>query len=187
LLFNPRGKVSGPQSNRLTGCQRLVIHRHAEVQRVGISHHRACVAHSAQVTLDHRGQAYTFGSGDFDGPVVRRGQCNIGQRGGHIVCGDRLHQSRWQTYRLTFGTDVRNRHQKLEEKTGRTPAKAVEVFRLEAARRLLEDSTRNIDKIATQCGLGDEEHMRVTFQRNLGVAPRDYRKRFSASGPSTPA
>lgn len=68
-----------------------------------------------------------------------------------------------------------------KEKTGRTPAKAVEVFRLEAARRLLEDSTRNIDQIAVSCGFGDEERMRVTFQRNLGVAPRDYRKRFAAS------
>jgi transcriptional regulator GlxA family with amidase domain len=66
-----------------------------------------------------------------------------------------------------------------KEKTGRTPAKAVEVFRLEAARRLLEDSSRNIDQVARQCGFGDEERMRVTFQRNLGVAPRDYRKRFA--------
>ncbi|RYF69603.1 MAG: helix-turn-helix domain-containing protein [Comamonadaceae bacterium] len=59
------------------------------------------------------------------------------------------------------------------EKTGRTPAKAVEVFRLEAARRLLEDSPRNVDSIARLCGFGDEERMRVTFKRHLGVAPRD--------------
>ena len=67
-----------------------------------------------------------------------------------------------------------------KQKTGRTPAKAIEVMRLEAARRLLEDSQRNIDQIARQCGFGDEEHMRVTFQRNLNVAPRDYRRRFSS-------
>ncbi|MBU0830255.1 MAG: DJ-1/PfpI family protein [Gammaproteobacteria bacterium] len=65
-------------------------------------------------------------------------------------------------------------------KTGRTPAKAVEVFRLEAARRLLEDSRRNVDQIARLCGFGDEERMRVTFHRHLGVAPRDYRRRFAA-------
>jgi transcriptional regulator GlxA family with amidase domain len=69
-----------------------------------------------------------------------------------------------------------------KQKTGRTPAKAVEVFRLEAARRLLEDSTRHIDQIAIQCGFGDEERLRVTFQRHLGVAPRDYRKRFARRG-----
>ncbi len=55
----------------------------------------------------------------------------------------------------------------------------MEVYRLEAARRLLEDSTRHIDQIAMECGFGDEERMRVTFQRHLGVAPRDYRKRFA--------
>jgi transcriptional regulator GlxA family with amidase domain len=66
-----------------------------------------------------------------------------------------------------------------KQKTGRTPAKAVEVFRVEAAKRMLEDSSRNINEIARLCGFGDEERMRVTFQRNLGIAPRDYRKRFS--------
>ena len=66
-----------------------------------------------------------------------------------------------------------------KQKTGRTPAKAVEVMRLEAARRMLEESDRNIDQIARQCGFGDEEHMRLTFQRNLNVSPRDYRRRFA--------
>ncbi|MFX6226337.1 helix-turn-helix domain-containing protein [Acinetobacter baumannii] len=44
---------------------------------------------------------------------------------------------------------------------------------------MLEESPRNVDQIARQCGFGDEERMRVTFQRHLGVAPRDYRRRFS--------
>lgn len=66
-----------------------------------------------------------------------------------------------------------------KQKTGRTPAKAVEIFRLEAARRLLEDSSRNIDQIARQCGFRDEERMRATFRRHLAISPRDYRRRFS--------
>ena len=66
-----------------------------------------------------------------------------------------------------------------KQKIGRTPAKSVEIMRLEKARRMLEDSSLNIDQIARECGFGDEERMRVTFQRNLGVSPRDYRKRFS--------
>jgi transcriptional regulator GlxA family with amidase domain len=66
-----------------------------------------------------------------------------------------------------------------KQKTGRTLTKALELFPLEAARRLLEDSSHNVDQIARLCGFGDEERMRVAFQRNLKVAPRDYRKRFS--------
>ncbi|HEY4343469.1 MAG TPA: GlxA family transcriptional regulator [Parvibaculum sp.] len=78
-----------------------------------------------------------------------------------------------------IGMSPRNFARVYKQKTGQTPAKAVEVFRLEAAKRLLEESDRNIDQIARLCGFGDEERMRVTFQRNLGIAPRDYRKRFS--------
>lgn len=66
-----------------------------------------------------------------------------------------------------------------KRRIGRTPAKAVELFRLEAARRLLEDSEQDIDQIAHSCGFGDEERMRLTFQRNLAVSPRDYRERFA--------
>lgn len=63
-----------------------------------------------------------------------------------------------------------------KEKIGRTPAKAVEVFRLEAARRLLEDSDRNIDQIARLCGFGDEGRMLATFQRHLALSPKEYRE-----------
>jgi transcriptional regulator GlxA family with amidase domain len=67
-----------------------------------------------------------------------------------------------------------------KQKTGRTPAKGVEVLRLEAARRMLENSPRKVDQIARLCGFGNEERLRTVFQRTLGVAPRDYRRRFAA-------
>jgi transcriptional regulator GlxA family with amidase domain len=66
-------------------------------------------------------------------------------------------------------------------KTGRTPAKAIEVFRLEAARRLLESADSHIEQVARQCGFGNEERMRLAFQRHLAVTPRDYRARFARS------
>jgi transcriptional regulator GlxA family with amidase domain len=65
-----------------------------------------------------------------------------------------------------------------KKKTGRSPGKAIELFRLEAAQRLLENSNRNLDQIALQCGFADGDKMRVTFQRNLGVCPSTYRKRL---------
>jgi transcriptional regulator GlxA family with amidase domain len=76
--------------------------------------------------------------------------------------------------------DPRNFVRIYHQKTGRTPARAVEVFRVETASLLLEDSSSNVDQIASRCGFRDEERMRVTFQPNFGVAPTDYRKRFSA-------
>jgi transcriptional regulator GlxA family with amidase domain len=77
------------------------------------------------------------------------------------------------------GMSPRNFARSYKAKTGRSPAKAIELFRLEAAKRLLETSPQNIEQIARSCGFGDEERMRVTFQRHLGVSPRDYRSRFS--------
>jgi transcriptional regulator GlxA family with amidase domain len=73
----------------------------------------------------------------------------------------------------------RNFARSYKAKTGRTPAKAIEVFRLEAARRLLEDTEQGVDRVARSCGFGDEERMRTTFQRHLAISPRDYRRRFS--------
>jgi transcriptional regulator GlxA family with amidase domain len=74
----------------------------------------------------------------------------------------------------------RNFSRVYKQKTGNAPYKAVELFRLEAARRLLENSKRNLDQIARECGFADEERMRVTFHRNLGMSPSDYRKRYAA-------
>jgi transcriptional regulator GlxA family with amidase domain len=66
------------------------------------------------------------------------------------------------------------------QKRGRTPAKAVEAIRLDAARRRLEETEDRIASIAEQCGFGSEEQMRLAFRRALKIPPRDYRKRFSS-------
>jgi transcriptional regulator GlxA family with amidase domain len=63
---------------------------------------------------------------------------------------------------------------------GTTPAKAVEVLRVEAARRALEETPAPIKRVAALCGFGDEERMRRSFLRRLGSNPLDYRRRFAA-------
>jgi len=75
---------------------------------------------------------------------------------------------------------ARNFARVYKAKTGRTPAKAIELFRLETARRLLEDTDERIEVIARRTGFGDEDRMRNTFQRHLNVSPRDYRARFGS-------
>jgi transcriptional regulator GlxA family with amidase domain len=71
------------------------------------------------------------------------------------------------------------RHYKAE--TGRTPARAVEQLRVEAAQRLLGESAWSVKRIASRCGFGSEETMRRSFLRLLRVAPQTYRERFSFS------
>jgi transcriptional regulator GlxA family with amidase domain len=62
--------------------------------------------------------------------------------------------------------------------TGTTPGRYVHLARLESARRLLEDTTNGIDQVARACGYGVAETMRRAFQRELGVSPAEYRRRF---------
>jgi len=68
---------------------------------------------------------------------------------------------------------------------GMTPAKFVASARVETARRLLEDSTQDLESICGASGLGSLESMRRTFIRNVGVPPGQYRQRFQ-SLPDTP-
>ena len=67
--------------------------------------------------------------------------------------------------------------------TGVTPARYVERVRLEAARRLLEDTSEPIEVLAAQAGFPSAETMRRAFIRALGVSPVEYRRRFQASSP----
>ena len=64
---------------------------------------------------------------------------------------------------------------------GRSPAKAVDAIRIDAARRRLEETTDRIEVIAEKCGFSGEEQMRTAFIRTVGIPPRDYRKRFAST------
>ena len=61
--------------------------------------------------------------------------------------------------------------------TGLTPAKAVEKLRVEAARAALESGAISLKCVADECGFGDAERMRRSFQRLLGVPPSTLRAR----------
>jgi transcriptional regulator GlxA family with amidase domain len=77
------------------------------------------------------------------------------------------------------GMSPRNFARVYAKRTGTTPAKAVEALRVDAARRALEESAASIERIARVCGFGDEERLRRSFLRCLGVPPKQYRARFT--------
>ncbi len=69
------------------------------------------------------------------------------------------------------------RHYK--ERTGVTPARSVELIRVDAARNMLErEPDQPLTMIARNSGLGDEQRLRRAFLRHLGVPPQDYRRKF---------
>ena len=66
---------------------------------------------------------------------------------------------------------------------GVTPAEFVESARLDAARRMLQDSAMPLQRVADRCGFADVHSMRRVFRRSLGVGPTDYRSTFQTSSP----
>ncbi|WP_435812579.1 GlxA family transcriptional regulator [Streptomyces rubiginosohelvolus] len=64
------------------------------------------------------------------------------------------------------------------EETGTTPGRYVDRVRLEHARRLLEDTSDSVERIAGASGYGTPEAMRRAFVKALATAPAEYRRRF---------
>jgi len=59
-----------------------------------------------------------------------------------------------------------------------TPARYVELVRLDQACGLLSDPTLRIDAIAQRTGFSNPDSFRRAFERRFGVSPRFYRNRF---------
>ncbi|MBT2441980.1 helix-turn-helix domain-containing protein [Streptomyces sp. ISL-36] len=73
---------------------------------------------------------------------------------------------------------VRHFNRLFRRRTQTTPAAYVEAARLEAARRLLQESDRPLAEVAAASGLGSVESLHRAFRRRLGTTPAEYRRRF---------
>nr|CAA88828.1 AraC-like protein [Azorhizobium caulinodans ORS 571] len=76
------------------------------------------------------------------------------------------------------GMSARNFARVFRRDVGMTPADFVAVARIDAARRLLEDTTQPLQRIAASCGFADMNTMRRLFAKTIGVTPAAYRSRF---------
>jgi transcriptional regulator GlxA family with amidase domain len=76
---------------------------------------------------------------------------------------------------------ARNFSRLFHNETGETPAQFAEKVRAEAARCKLEQTISPVEAIAKECGFGDPERMRRTFQRLYDTSPADYRARFRST------
>ncbi len=80
-----------------------------------------------------------------------------------------------------MGMSERNFSRVFRGGMGETPAQFAEKVRAEAARCKLEQTHLPIETIAKDCGFGDQERMRRTFQRLYEISPTDYRARFRST------
>ncbi|MGH8264257.1 MAG: GlxA family transcriptional regulator [Steroidobacteraceae bacterium] len=61
---------------------------------------------------------------------------------------------------------------------GTTPAEYVARARVDAARRLLEETRLTLKEVATRCGFSEEQNLRRAFLKRLRVTPTDYRGKW---------
>jgi transcriptional regulator GlxA family with amidase domain len=61
---------------------------------------------------------------------------------------------------------------------GETPLTFLQNARIERAKRLLETTSANFDRVAQRVGYEDASSFRRLFVRASGVSPREYRHRF---------
>jgi transcriptional regulator GlxA family with amidase domain len=73
------------------------------------------------------------------------------------------------------GMSLRTLHRRCLEQFGTTPAKLIAKLRIEQARALLTTTRLSAKLLAARCGFGNTARMTRTFQRELGVGPREYR------------
>jgi transcriptional regulator GlxA family with amidase domain len=62
--------------------------------------------------------------------------------------------------------------------TGMTPARFIELVRLDRAKQLLETTRWPLARVAHRSGLGSAATLARAFRRRLGITPQDYRDRF---------
>jgi len=80
-----------------------------------------------------------------------------------------------------IGMSQRNFTRVFRKELHTTPAKFVEVARLDAARRRIENSALPIKTLACDLGFTSAEQLRRAFQRQFGINPDSYRDHFGRS------
>jgi transcriptional regulator GlxA family with amidase domain len=76
----------------------------------------------------------------------------------------------------------RNFIRRFEAATGNTPLEYLQRVRIEAAKKLLENSNDSIEQIAFKCGYDDIGFFRKIFKRNVALNPKEYQKKYGKTG-----
>ncbi len=90
-------------------------------------------------------------------------------------------QIRYPDLARRFGLSPRTLERRFKAATGVTPLAYLHRIRVEAAKRLLEESDKSFEEITWQVGYGDGGFFRKVFTRETGLRPVAYRRRFRRS------
>ena len=77
------------------------------------------------------------------------------------------------------GMSERTFARRFAAETGTTPLSWLVTQRVNLARELLENTSLGIDQVASRCGLGSADNLRLHFRRHLRTTPSAYRRSFA--------
>ena len=80
-----------------------------------------------------------------------------------------------------FAFSRRNFVRRFKEATGNTPIEYIQRVRIEAAKRLLETTPKNISEVVFETGYSDSKSFRAVFKKITGCSPSAYRNRYGHS------
>ena len=72
----------------------------------------------------------------------------------------------------------RNLMRRFEQATSNTPLEYLQRFRIENAKKMLENKNYSIEQIAMKCGYEDMSFFRKVFKRHAGMTPRAYKDKY---------
>lgn len=121
------------------------------------------------------------GQSQFSTPMLAQAQASDRFGDLHAWIAAHLHEDlRVERLAELAGMTPRTFARTYAAKLGCTPMKTVEAMRIEAACRLLEETSDPLKRIATLSGHANEQNLRRVFLRRMGITPGQHRERFSA-------
>lgn len=78
-----------------------------------------------------------------------------------------------------FATSRRNFVRRFKKATANTPLEYIQRVKIEAAKKQLESSTRNISEVMYDVGYNDQKAFRNIFRKVTGLSPHAYRMKYN--------
>lgn len=74
----------------------------------------------------------------------------------------------------------RNVVRRFKQATGLTPIEYLQMKRIDAAKKMLEQTGKSVFEVMLDSGYNDQKAFRQVFKKSVGMTPRAYREKFSA-------
>lgn len=116
--------------------------------------------------------ALTFLHRQHDDPIVHAAQSAVQH---HPVTSLNV-----ATLAATVGVSPRTLNRRFQAALSISPQHYLEQVRIDAARRLLEETSLPIETVRAEIGFGDPTSFRRAFKRVTSLTPAQYRRRFAA-------